>query len=290
MTAVESSSRPPREDVGRSARSVAIEARDGGPSFMDIGLGNNPTLSPDDKWIAFLLHPSAERGPNGRVADARRRLTAASRGRVRSPLLVSGRPQFPDPQLLSPHRVHHHQSRDQGGRRHRGRGTSDLLLAELGRPRYGGVGPRPEGEVRRRLDRPPRRAQAGRGEDHRRPLEAGRRFDVNPLAGLRPETGQCFFTGNAPKKRAIYSVRRGESLRARPAGVVVETVPIPGSRVSRSRRTADISSSTPTGRAESRPGNVTRADREEASQFRHSARRPEGENWPETQSHAATRL
>jgi hypothetical protein len=39
---------------------MAIEARDGRPTFTDLGAGNFPTISPDDKWIAFSLYPGAE--------------------------------------------------------------------------------------------------------------------------------------------------------------------------------------------------------------------------------------
>ncbi len=39
---------------------MAIEARDGRPAFTDLGAGNFPTISPDDKWIAFALYPGAE--------------------------------------------------------------------------------------------------------------------------------------------------------------------------------------------------------------------------------------
>jgi Tol biopolymer transport system component len=36
----------------------------------------------------------------------------------------------------------------------------------------------------------------------------------------RPDTRQCFFVGEEPKKRAIYAVQRGESLPARRLEVV----------------------------------------------------------------------
>ena len=46
---------------------MAIEVRDGRPIFTDLGVGNNPTFSPDDKRIAFLLHAGAEPGAEGGV-------------------------------------------------------------------------------------------------------------------------------------------------------------------------------------------------------------------------------
>ena len=49
------------------ARLMAIEVRDGRPTFTDLGDGNNPTFSPDDKRIAFLLHAGNEAGAGGGV-------------------------------------------------------------------------------------------------------------------------------------------------------------------------------------------------------------------------------
>ena len=45
----------------------AIEVRDGRPAYTDLGEGNDPTFSPDDKSIAFLLHASVEAGMGGAV-------------------------------------------------------------------------------------------------------------------------------------------------------------------------------------------------------------------------------
>ena len=47
--------------------SWAIEVRDGRPTYTDLGDGNNPTFSPDDKRIAFLLHAGNEAGAGGGV-------------------------------------------------------------------------------------------------------------------------------------------------------------------------------------------------------------------------------
>jgi hypothetical protein len=45
-------------------------------------------------------------------------------------------------------------------------------------------------------------------------------LDVTPRWPVfRPGTRQCFFEGDEPRKRALYSVQRGESLRARPTGL-----------------------------------------------------------------------
>jgi RNA polymerase sigma factor (sigma-70 family) len=41
---------------------MVVEVRDGRPVFRDLGPGNCPNFSPDDKQIAFLLNPGAQRG------------------------------------------------------------------------------------------------------------------------------------------------------------------------------------------------------------------------------------
>jgi hypothetical protein len=55
-------------------------------------------------------------------------------------------------------------------------------------------------------------------------------LDVTPRWPVfRPGTRQCFFQGVEEKKRTIYSVERGESLRAKPVGVVgPQFGPVPG--------------------------------------------------------------
>ena len=45
----------------------AIDVRDGKPAYTELGEGNDPTFSPDDKSIAFLLHASVEAGMGGAV-------------------------------------------------------------------------------------------------------------------------------------------------------------------------------------------------------------------------------
>ena len=47
------------------ARIWAIEVRDGRPTYTVLGDGNDPTFSPDDKRIAFLLHAGNEAGAGG---------------------------------------------------------------------------------------------------------------------------------------------------------------------------------------------------------------------------------
>src|SRR5262249_37306999 len=43
-------------------RVVAIEVRDERPTYTELGAGSHPTFSPDDRRIAFLLHPDGEPG------------------------------------------------------------------------------------------------------------------------------------------------------------------------------------------------------------------------------------
>src|SRR5207248_2973538 len=49
------------------ARLWAIEVRDGRPTYTCLGDGNDPTFSPDDKRIVFLLHAGVEAGLGGGV-------------------------------------------------------------------------------------------------------------------------------------------------------------------------------------------------------------------------------
>jgi len=41
---------------------MSIEIRDARTTFTDLGLGNCPTFSPDDKKIACMLNPGAQAG------------------------------------------------------------------------------------------------------------------------------------------------------------------------------------------------------------------------------------
>jgi hypothetical protein len=211
------------------ARLFALEVRDGRPTFTDLGLGSNPSFSPDDKWVAFLLHPSVELGADTAVwlmhADGSQRRRVGEVGapywspdgreflinsfslptestiinlesKKGSLLEVPGHQIFSWPSWVGP-------------------GTVVSALAP--KAKY-------EGDSIALLDvRKPAEAKIievlwKRSED----------LDVSPRWPVyRPETGQCFFTGETQKKRSLYSVRRGESLRAKPMGVVVEDVPNP---------------------------------------------------------------
>ena len=51
------------------SRIVMLDARDGRPSFTDLGPGNCPNFSRDDRRIVFLINPGA-RPENGRVSGS----------------------------------------------------------------------------------------------------------------------------------------------------------------------------------------------------------------------------
>ena len=90
--------------VFESCRIKAIEVKDGLPSLVDLGPGNSPTLSPDDKRIVFALEPGREPGAEARrVGDGGRRLGTTPGGRLRGPFwspdgrefLINGYEEFP---------------------------------------------------------------------------------------------------------------------------------------------------------------------------------------------------
>jgi RNA polymerase sigma factor (sigma-70 family) len=204
------------------AQLFAIEARDGLPAFTDLGLGNCPTLSPDDKWIAFLLHPSVALGQDTGVwlmrADGSQRRRVGEFGApfwspdgreflmnsyslpttstvINIATKEAGVVEVPEHQIFSwPSWV----------------GPGTLVSALAPKAKY-------EGDSIALLDvRKPAEAKIievlwKRSED----------FKVTPRWPVfRPETRQCFFVGAEPGKRTLYSVQRGESLQARMMGVV----------------------------------------------------------------------
>ena len=207
----------------------AIEVRDGRPAYTDLGEGNDPTFSPDGKSIAFLLHASVEAGMGGAVMMMR------ADGSGRDHLTEFGSP------LWSPF-----------GR--------ELLINSYSLPtkpeifnletKKGRVIEVPDHQV---FSWPswvgprtvvtalaPKETYEGDSIvllDVSEPAEAkilevlwkrDADLDVVPRWPVfRPGTNQCFFEGVVPKKeggpperRALYSLLRGESLRAKPLGLV----------------------------------------------------------------------
>jgi Tol biopolymer transport system component len=211
-----------------AARLMAIEAVDGRPEITDLGAGNAPTFSPDDKRIAFLIHqghpgaaPGAKAGIWVMQADGSGRRYVGGFG---APYWSPDGREF----LLNSYTLPTEST------------VISLDAKEAGIVTVPGhfifswpswAGP---GTLVSAL------ATDGDGDqivllDVRKPDQAkiievlwkrGADLDVAPRwPNYRPETRQCFFVGEEPKRRKIYSVRRGESLRARSMGVVELTRP-----------------------------------------------------------------
>jgi RNA polymerase sigma factor (sigma-70 family) len=209
-------------DLWPRARLMAIEVRDGLPTFTDLGDGNNPTFSPDDQRIAFLLHAGNEAGAGGGVwmmrADGSRRHRVGDFGApFWSPdgreFLING---YSLPTVST---VIDLETKDGGVVEVPGHqifswpswaGPGTLVSALATKERY-------EGGFIALLDvRKPAQAKIievlwKRSDD----LNVIPRWPV-----YRPDTRQCFFVGEEPKKRAIYMVERGESRPARRLEVV----------------------------------------------------------------------
>ena len=126
----------------------AIEVRDGRPTYTDLGEGNDPTFSPDDKRIAFLLHAGNEAGAGGGLWMMRADGSGRHRvGEFGAPFWSPDGREFLINSYSLPTKSAVINLETKDGRRHRGPRASDLLVAELGRARNGGVGPRPQGQV-----------------------------------------------------------------------------------------------------------------------------------------------
>jgi Tol biopolymer transport system component len=199
------------------SRIKAIEIRDGLPTCTDLGAGNSPTLSPDDKRILFELSPGSEPGAEGGVwvmqADGSERRRAS---------------EYPGAPFWSP-----------DGREilvnDYSNGTTTTLVINLETkegdflqvaghqifswPSW--VGP---GTLVSAL------ASGGEGDsiallDVRKPAEAkiievlwkrSDNLDVTPRWPIyQPETRRCIFIGVEPRKRTLFSFQRGESGRVK---------------------------------------------------------------------------
>ena len=199
---------------------MAIEARGGRQAFTDLGAGNYPTFSSDDRRIAFLLPPGAERGAEDGVwamaddGSGRRRLGgfgAPFWSPVGREFLISS---FSLPTAST---VINLETKQGGEVEVKGRRI-------LSWPSWAG-----SGTLISAL------AKDGEGEsivvlDVRKPGVArivevlwkrSKDLDVTPRWPVyEPRTRRCFFIGEEPRKRSLYSLRRGESLRATPMGIV----------------------------------------------------------------------
>jgi hypothetical protein len=209
------------------ARLFAIEARDGRPNFTELGDGNNPTFSPDDRRIAFALHAGNEAGAGGSVwmmnADGSGRHRAADFGApFWSPdgrqLLVNTYAVHPRSTVID---LATEEESDVAVPGHRifswpswaGHGMLVSALAPM--EKYEGTSialldVRNPGKATI-IDILWRRSQGP---------------DVDPRwVVYRPETRECFFVGVESTQRMIYVVKCGEPLRARPLDVIERTRP-----------------------------------------------------------------
>ena len=207
----------------------AIDVRDGKPAYTELGEGNDPTFSPDDKSIAFLLHASVEAGMGGAVMMMR----ADGSGRHR--LTEFGSPFWSpfDGELLINSYSLPSKSEIFNLKTKKGRVIEVPDHQVFSWPSW--VGPR---TVVTALA--PKETSEGDSIvllDVSEPAEAkilevlwkrDADLDVVPRWPVfRPGTNQLFFEGVVPKKeggpperRALYSILRGESLRAKPFGLV----------------------------------------------------------------------
>jgi RNA polymerase sigma factor (sigma-70 family) len=196
------------------SRLMSIEVRDGLPAFTDIGPGNCPTLSPDDKRIAFIVNPGAVPGAEAGVwlmrADGseRRRIGDEFGAPYWSPdgreflinsfyppiecmvinleaktggyLKVPGHQIFSYPSWAGPGTVVSALATKEEG--------DSIALIDVRKPA--------EAKIIEFLWK--------RGDD----------LDVTPRWPVyQPDTGRCFFVGVEPKKRTLLVVKRGEPRR-----------------------------------------------------------------------------
>jgi hypothetical protein len=192
------------------ARLIAIEARDGRPTYTDLGPGNRPAFSPDDKRIASSIYPDAEEGVESGVwlmnADGSGRRRVAEFGAPSwSPdgreLLINS---YPVPTKSTLFNLETKEGVVVKAPGHTifswpswaGPGTLVSALRKEG-----------EGESIALLDvRNPAEAKVietlwKRGEE----LDVAPRWPV-----YRPDSRRCLFAGEEPKLRSLYMVQRGE--------------------------------------------------------------------------------
>ena len=197
------------------SRLMSIDVRDGLPTFTDLGPGDGPTLSPDDKRIAFLLNPGAEPGAEAGIwlmkADGSERRRVGEFGTpFWSPdgreFLINGASDPTESMVINleaktggilevpGHKIFSYPS-------WAGPGTLISALAT-----------QKEGDSIALLD-------------VRKPSEAkiievlwkrSDELDVTPRWPVyQPDKRRCFFVGVEPDQRTLFSIQRGESGRVR---------------------------------------------------------------------------
>jgi Tol biopolymer transport system component len=202
----------------RQARLMSIEIRDAQPKLTDLGAGNCPTFSPDDKKIAFMLNPGAEAGAEAGVwvmeADGSQRRRADEFGNPSwSPdgrqLLINSFDDFPlstvmnleklttEKLELPGYRIFSWPSWAGPGRLVSALSTGDkkdadtIALLDVSNPA--------EAKVIEVLWK--------RGDD----------LDVSPSWPVYwPESRRCYFSGVDGDRRTLYSIELSESRRAKP--------------------------------------------------------------------------
>ena len=193
----------------------SIEVVEGRPKFTDLGPGNCPTLSPDDKRIAFLLNPGAQAGAEAGVwvmeADGSQRRRAGEFGApFWSPdgrgFLINS---FSDPTestVMNLEKVTGGKVEVPGYRLFSypswaGPGTLVSALAT-----------RDEGDTIALLDV----SNPAEAKIIEVLWQRGEELDVTPRWPVYwPETRRCYFVGVEPNKRTLYSLERGKSRRAK---------------------------------------------------------------------------
>jgi len=201
----------------QGSRIKAIEIRDGLPTCTDLGAGNSPTLSPNGKRIVFQLDAGAEPGAEAGVwlmqADGseRRRISEYHGAPFWSPdgreILINDYSNGPTTTMVI------NLETKEGD-----------LLKVVGHQIFSWpswVGP---GTLVSAL------ATGGEGDsiallDVRKPAEAkiievlwkrSDDLDITPRWPIyHPETRRCIFIGVEPRKRTLFSFRRGESGRVK---------------------------------------------------------------------------
>jgi predicted DNA-binding protein (UPF0251 family) len=196
------------------SRLISLEVQGGLPAFTDLGPGNLPTFSADDKKVAFLLNsgalPDAEDGIWIMEADGSKRRRVGGYGapfwsRDGRELLVNSFFEPTETTVMNLEQVSEARLEVPGYRTFSvpswvGPGTIVAC-----------IGTKEESDTIALLDvRKPSQARIievlwKRGEN----------LDVKPRTPVyHTESRRCFFVGGEPNKRTLYSVKRGELRRA----------------------------------------------------------------------------
>jgi RNA polymerase sigma factor (sigma-70 family) len=212
----------PGTDWVRS-RLMSVEVRDGRPTFTDLGPGDSPTFSPDDKTIAFALNSGAIAGAEPGVwlmqadGSGRRRVSdygAPFWSRERGEILINSFSNPTESIVLNLEKM------------------TEVRLAVDGYqilwwPRWVGPGTLVAGLATKNaghsialLDV----SSAAEAKIIEVLWKRGEVLDVTPLNPLYcPDTGCCFFVGVKQGKRTIYCVKRGEAPRVTALGPEAKT-------------------------------------------------------------------